>query len=121
MRVTWRDVSSSNIKRVGWDNGAAHIEFMSGRRFAYEVPKTVFDALVAAPSVGSFFARQIKGTARIASSGWACSNSPCLEDATVQGKGAGDGVFYLCAACQKLPRFARIEFAPISTATEGKK
>ena len=56
-------VSSSNIASVGYDEPSEilEIEFMSGSvdRY-YNVPQSIYDALIAAPSAGQFFAYQIK-------------------------------------------------------------
>lgn len=56
-------VSSSNIASVGYDASSEtlEIEFMSGAIYQYyNVPQTIYDALIAAPSAGRFFAYQIK-------------------------------------------------------------
>jgi hypothetical protein len=56
-------VTSSNIRSVGYDadKRLLEIEFNSGAVYQYdEVPLEVHQGLMAAPSVGSFFASEIK-------------------------------------------------------------
>jgi hypothetical protein len=56
-------VSSSNIVSVGYDapSETLEIEFMSGSVYQYyNVPQSIYDAFIAAPSAGQFFAYQIK-------------------------------------------------------------
>lgn len=59
-----QQVSSTNIASVGFDAGSStlEIEFHSGGIYQYfGVPEHVYMELVTAPSVGSYFARNIKG------------------------------------------------------------
>lgn len=56
-------VSSSNIASVGHDDSSQtlEVEFLDGAIYEYyEVPENVFQELVAASSVGRYFAQQIK-------------------------------------------------------------
>jgi hypothetical protein len=56
-------VSSSNIVSVGYDAASEtlEIEFMNGSVYQYyNVPQSVYDAFIAAPSRGQFFSYQIK-------------------------------------------------------------
>lgn len=56
-------VSSSNIISVGYDASSEtlEIEFKSGSVYQYyNVPQSIYDAFIAAPSSGQFFAYQIK-------------------------------------------------------------
>lgn len=56
-------VSSSNIASVGYDEDKRllEIEFNTGAVYQYDdVPKNVFDGLMNAPSVGSYFNAEIK-------------------------------------------------------------
>jgi len=56
-------VSSSNIVSVGYDapSETLEIEFMSGSVYQYyNVPQSIYDGFIAAPSAGQFFAYQIK-------------------------------------------------------------
>ena len=56
-------VSSSNIVSVGYDSASdtLEVEFMSGSVYQYyNVPQLIYDNFVAAPSVGQFFAYQIR-------------------------------------------------------------
>lgn len=56
-------VSSSNIVSVGYDTASEtlELEFMSGSVYQYyNVPQSIYDALIAAPSAGKFFTYQIK-------------------------------------------------------------
>lgn len=57
-------VDSSNITSIGYaeDRQILAIQFKSGSLFHYRgVPLAVFEAFGAAPSRGSFFAKEIKG------------------------------------------------------------
>ena len=50
----WKDVRSSNIKRVRWER-ALSVEFHSGKVYTYiAVPYEVWDAMMKAPSHGGF-------------------------------------------------------------------
>ena len=56
-------ISSSNIAAVGYDPSSEtlEIEFTSGGVYQYyNVPLSIYEALLAAPSKGSFFAAQIR-------------------------------------------------------------
>lgn len=56
-------VASTDIAAMGYDptTGDLQIQFTTGRIYAYQaVPPELYDALVAAPSKGSFFAATIK-------------------------------------------------------------
>jgi hypothetical protein len=61
--ITRQPVSSSNIAEVGFDEPTQTLEvlFVGGRLYSYaHVPRAVFDALMEAPSIGSYFATAIK-------------------------------------------------------------
>lgn len=56
-------VSSSNIASAGYDAASEtlEVEFMNGSVYQYyNVSQAIYDAFVAAPSAGRFFAYQIK-------------------------------------------------------------
>ena len=55
-------VTSSNIDSVGWDDetGEVIVAFKSGAEWGYKATEEVYDSLVAAPSVGAYFASQVK-------------------------------------------------------------
>jgi len=58
-----RNVSSSNVRSVGYDQAAQilEIEFHSGGVYQYSnVPINVYTSLMNAPSKGGYFARIIK-------------------------------------------------------------
>lgn len=60
-------VASTNIQQVGYAEAerALYVRFKSSpdRLYVYEdVPRAVFDDLLAAPSIGAFVNQQIKGT-----------------------------------------------------------
>jgi hypothetical protein len=60
-------VDSSNIEAIGYDDDALelHVQFLSGGYYVYyDVPRTIFDDLINAPSKGSFLNREIKGVYR---------------------------------------------------------
>ena len=57
-------VDSSNIEAIGYDDDAQelHVQFLSSGYYIYhEVPRQIFDDLLAAPSKGSFLNREVKG------------------------------------------------------------
>jgi hypothetical protein len=67
--VNWIDVNSSNLMRVRHDENTStlEIEFRGGRVYQYfDVPKSIFEALLQADSKGIFFHGQIKGQFRYA-------------------------------------------------------
>lgn len=56
-------VSSSNIRSIGYDEGAQvlEVEFKSGGVYRYSgVPKAVYERFMAAPSKGRFFDSFVK-------------------------------------------------------------
>ena len=58
-----RFVFSSNIRSIGFDRGAQvlEIEFFSGGIYQYrDVPESVYDELMLAPSKGKFYQHRIK-------------------------------------------------------------
>jgi hypothetical protein len=67
-RVMQREpVSSSAIQSVGYRDGTLEIEFVSGNVYQYfDVPKRVYEELMDAPSIGSFFNERIRGHFRYA-------------------------------------------------------
>lgn len=55
-------VQSSNITHIGHDGDALHVTFSSGQTYKYAgVPAETHKALLAASSVGKFFASEIRG------------------------------------------------------------
>lgn len=57
-------VTSSNIVSIGYDLGSStlEIEFKDGRIYQYfDVPEAIFHDLIGAPSVGSYFHREVRG------------------------------------------------------------
>lgn len=57
-------VDSSNIEAIGHDGDAQqlHVRFLTGETYVYNgVQREVFDALMEAPSKGSFLNREVKG------------------------------------------------------------
>lgn len=56
-------VVSTNLSRIGYEasNLELHVEFTNGTTYAYaQVPEFVYSELMAAPSKGSYFNRNIK-------------------------------------------------------------
>lgn len=56
-------VDSSNIEAIGYDDASQelHVQFLSGGYYVYyQVPRQIFDNLMAAPSKGSFLNREVK-------------------------------------------------------------
>jgi lysyl-tRNA synthetase class 2 len=61
--ISLTTVKSSNINKLGYDatRKILVVEFHSGKRYAHkDVPEDVFDALKDAPSIGGYFAKNIK-------------------------------------------------------------
>ena len=62
-------VVSRNLASVGYDDASAtmEIEFVNGAVYQYfDVPRPIFDELVASGSVGAFFNGQVRGVYRFA-------------------------------------------------------
>lgn len=62
-------VSSSNVAAVGYDPNTQtlQVEFNSGSIYQYfDVPQTIYEALISAESKGKFLNAQIKGYYRYA-------------------------------------------------------
>lgn len=62
-------VASSNIASVGYEDSSQtlEVEFQSGAVYQYfDVPRGVFDGLIAAASKGGFLYEQIRGVYRYA-------------------------------------------------------
>lgn len=67
MAIKMIQVESSNIAAVGYDpeTQVLDIEFNTGDRYSYDdVPKSTYDELMRASSVGRYFAANIKGRYR---------------------------------------------------------
>lgn len=63
-RVKRREVQSSMIRSVGYDEKARilEVEFVSGSVYRYHgVPRELFEELLEAPSKGSYFLERIRG------------------------------------------------------------
>ena len=59
--MTMTPVSSSNLSSVGYENGTLYIRFHSGRLYAYyDVPVSVYEALMSADSHGKYFNANIR-------------------------------------------------------------
>lgn len=63
--MRWTKVTSSNLAEVGYEDvdGTLHVRFVGGEgvhRYS-NVPSALYQKLLAAPSVGSFFAKEIRG------------------------------------------------------------
>jgi uncharacterized protein len=62
-----QSVSSSNIAAIGYDASSEtlEIEFLNGGIYQYfDVPRHIFESLMAAPSHGQYLAQHIKGSYR---------------------------------------------------------
>jgi hypothetical protein len=56
------EVKSSNIKALGYDNRGLFVRFIGGGAYHYpDAPKSVFDELVGAESVGKTFRSKVGG------------------------------------------------------------
>lgn len=61
--VTMYPVSSSNIDEIGYDatTSTLYIKFKNNRLYSYDnVPKSVYDNLKSASSIGGFFHQNIR-------------------------------------------------------------
>jgi len=65
--MEWREISSSVIARVAYDerSGTLLIEFRSGSFYDYfDVPRNIYQELIEAASAGTYFAENIRGVYR---------------------------------------------------------
>ena len=63
MSIRRNPVSSTNVRSIGYDERSQtlEVEFQSGSVYRYfNVPKTIVDAFLAAPSKGQFLSSQIR-------------------------------------------------------------
>jgi hypothetical protein len=63
MAVEWKDVSSSNVSRVGWNDETNEllVEFNSGSVYAYpDAGESAYQDLLVATSPGSYVARNLR-------------------------------------------------------------
>lgn len=57
-----REVLSSNIRKVGYENGDLIVEYLSGTKYRYKkVPKNLYEAMLESDSKGRFMNNSIKG------------------------------------------------------------
>jgi hypothetical protein len=55
-------VNSSHIDDVDWEGGQMTVVFRDGGKYVYyDVPEGIYRELLSAPSVGKFFAANVKG------------------------------------------------------------
>ncbi len=53
---------STNIRRIQWDDPDMIITFMMGRRYRFRnVPASVYEAALTAPSIGKYYYANIHG------------------------------------------------------------
>lgn len=118
-----RVLKSTNIEGLAYDSkgGVGYVEFIGGRRYAYSMPLGVFHQMQNSPSVGKFFAAQVKGKFQQVWQGQRCNNSPCSNDAEFQADIAGTTI-RVCAYCREHePRFRGVPFGGIQPdAPKGK-
>lgn len=63
--MTRQPVNSSNLSSVGYENGTLEVKFNSGSVYQYfDVPQSVYAALMSASSHGSYLAHSIKNVYR---------------------------------------------------------
>lgn len=54
-------VKSSNIAKLGWNDGVLHVEFSNGGRFSYSgIDSAAYNELLNAKSIGAHFAKHIR-------------------------------------------------------------
>lgn len=57
-----KEVLSSNIRKVGYDEGDLVVEYLSGTKYRYKkVPKELYEAMLESDSKGRFMNSSIKG------------------------------------------------------------
>lgn len=57
-----REVLSSNIRKVGYDEGNLIVEYLSGTKYRYKkVPREIYEAMLESDSKGRFMNNSIKG------------------------------------------------------------
>lgn len=62
-QIPLRDVKSSNIAKVGYDekNQILVVKFLNGALYSYQnVPKEIHQALITAESIGGYFTKTIR-------------------------------------------------------------
>lgn len=60
-----KPVVSSNISSIGYENGTLYVQFHRGGLYSYsDVPRNVYENLMAASSHGKYFAAYIKNVYR---------------------------------------------------------
>lgn len=62
--MTWQRLDSSNLTEARYDDGLQKLEirFRSGKVYTYpDVPREIYDGLMASDSAGQFFHKSIKG------------------------------------------------------------
>jgi KTSC domain len=65
--VNRQDVSSSNLKSVGWEDNVLEVEFLDGGLYQYfDVPEAVYLGLMQAESAGKYFWANVRGAYRYA-------------------------------------------------------
>jgi hypothetical protein len=61
MKMNMTPVNSSNLAAVGFEKGTLYIRFHSGDTYAYfDVPRSVYEELMSAPSHGRYHSQNIK-------------------------------------------------------------
>ena len=57
----WVSVTSSMISAVRYVSaeGLMYVRFVNGAEYTYAVPKQVFDGMLGAPSIGSYFRKNV--------------------------------------------------------------
>lgn len=54
-------VKSSNISKLGWNDGVLHVEFKNGGLFSYSgITNQMYNELLGAGSIGSHFGKYIR-------------------------------------------------------------
>lgn len=60
--MNFKDVQSSNIRKVGYDEGDLIVEYLSGTKYRYKkVPRKIYEAMLESDSKGRFMNNSIKG------------------------------------------------------------
>lgn len=59
--ISLTPVKSSNISKLGWNDGVLHVEFSNGGLFSYAgVTSQMYEELMKAGSIGSHFAKHVR-------------------------------------------------------------
>ena len=57
-----KEVNSSNIRKIGYENGDLYVEYKSGNTYIYKnIPQNLYESFMKAESKGKFMNAEVKG------------------------------------------------------------